>query len=186
MPHLAVFKATLRPRRPIASARARSRRCSGTPRRVRQQAFSEMEQKTTISERQLLTLHRVVSSMNLVGARISVTPDDLLSPTEMLDLSGGSVSRFVRCRSRRLSWRSRRTHNRDDDEHIATLSARRPAAEQSREFHAAHSPIEVGLLALAQLALVLDQRRLLTDIECKVLDCAAEDLRSTRQRHYGG
>ena len=45
-----------------------------------------MEQKTTISERQLLALHRVVSSMNLVGARISVTPEDLLSPTEMVDL----------------------------------------------------------------------------------------------------
>jgi DNA-binding CsgD family transcriptional regulator len=36
--------------------------------------------------------------------------------------------------------------------------------------------IEVGVLALAQPALVLEQRRLLTDIECKVLDCAASGL----------
>jgi hypothetical protein len=41
---------------------------------------------TTISERQLMALYRVVSSMNLVGARISVTADDLLSPMEMVDL----------------------------------------------------------------------------------------------------
>jgi hypothetical protein len=49
-------------------------------------ALPEMEQKTTISERQLLALYRVVSSMNLVGARISVAADDLLSPTEMAEL----------------------------------------------------------------------------------------------------
>jgi DNA-binding NarL/FixJ family response regulator len=36
--------------------------------------------------------------------------------------------------------------------------------------------IEVGVLALAQLALDLEKRRLLTDIECKVLDCAAAGL----------
>jgi hypothetical protein len=41
---------------------------------------------TTISERQLTALYRVVSSMNLVGARISVAADDLLSPMEMVDL----------------------------------------------------------------------------------------------------
>jgi hypothetical protein len=41
---------------------------------------------TTISERQLMALYRVVSSMNLVGARISVAADDLLSPMEMVDL----------------------------------------------------------------------------------------------------
>lgn len=45
-----------------------------------------MEQKTTISERQLIALYRVVSSMNLVGARISVAADDLLSPMEMAQL----------------------------------------------------------------------------------------------------
>ena len=45
-----------------------------------------MEQKTTISERQLIALYRVVSSMNLVGARISVAADDLLSPMEMAEL----------------------------------------------------------------------------------------------------
>jgi hypothetical protein len=45
-----------------------------------------MEQKTTISERQLLALHRVVSSMNPVGARISVAAEDLLSPMEMVEL----------------------------------------------------------------------------------------------------
>jgi hypothetical protein len=49
-------------------------------------AFSEMEQRTTISERQLMALFRVVSSMNLVGARISVAADDLLSPVEMIEL----------------------------------------------------------------------------------------------------
>jgi DNA-binding NarL/FixJ family response regulator len=35
--------------------------------------------------------------------------------------------------------------------------------------------IEVGVLALAQW-LTLGERKLLTDIECKVLDCAAEGL----------
>jgi len=45
-----------------------------------------MGQKTTISERQLIALYRVVSSMNLVGARISVAADDLLSPMEMAQL----------------------------------------------------------------------------------------------------
>jgi hypothetical protein len=45
-----------------------------------------MEQQTTISERQLMALYRVVSSMNLVGARISVAADDLLSPMEMVEL----------------------------------------------------------------------------------------------------
>jgi hypothetical protein len=49
-------------------------------------AFSEMEQETTISERQPLALDRVLSSMNLVGARISVAADDQLSPTEMAEL----------------------------------------------------------------------------------------------------
>jgi hypothetical protein len=33
-----------------------------------------------------MALYRVVSSMNLVGARISVAADDLLSPMEMVDL----------------------------------------------------------------------------------------------------
>jgi DNA-binding CsgD family transcriptional regulator len=33
-----------------------------------------------------------------------------------------------------------------------------------------------GVLAVAQLALIHEERRLLTDIECKVLDCAAEGL----------
>jgi hypothetical protein len=45
-----------------------------------------MKQRTTISERQLMALYRVVSSMNLVGARISVAADDLLSPVEMVEL----------------------------------------------------------------------------------------------------
>jgi DNA-binding NarL/FixJ family response regulator len=36
--------------------------------------------------------------------------------------------------------------------------------------------IGVGVLAVAQLALILEERRLLTEIECKVLDCAAEGL----------
>lgn len=41
---------------------------------------------TTISERQLTALYRVVCSMNLVGAKISVSPDELLSAAEMKDL----------------------------------------------------------------------------------------------------
>jgi hypothetical protein len=45
-----------------------------------------MKQKTTISERQLMALYRVVSSMNLVGAQISVAANDLLSPMEMVEL----------------------------------------------------------------------------------------------------
>jgi DNA-binding NarL/FixJ family response regulator len=37
--------------------------------------------------------------------------------------------------------------------------------------------IGVGVLAVARLALILDEeRRLLTEIECKVLDCAAEGM----------
>jgi DNA-binding CsgD family transcriptional regulator len=36
--------------------------------------------------------------------------------------------------------------------------------------------IEVGVRALAQLTVVLEERRLLTDVECKVLDCAAAGL----------
>jgi hypothetical protein len=33
-----------------------------------------------------MAVFRVVSSMNLVGARISVAADDLLSPVEMIEL----------------------------------------------------------------------------------------------------
>jgi DNA-binding NarL/FixJ family response regulator len=33
--------------------------------------------------------------------------------------------------------------------------------------------LELGVLALAQWRVTLDERKLLTDIECKVLDCAA-------------
>jgi DNA-binding NarL/FixJ family response regulator len=37
--------------------------------------------------------------------------------------------------------------------------------------------LEVGVLVLAtQWRLILDERKLLTDIECKVLDCAAEGM----------
>lgn len=39
-----------------------------------------------ITARQLLALQRVVRSMNLVGARISVTPDDVLTESEMTNL----------------------------------------------------------------------------------------------------
>jgi DNA-binding NarL/FixJ family response regulator len=36
--------------------------------------------------------------------------------------------------------------------------------------------IEMGVLALAQSSVILNERKLLTDIECKVLDCAAEGM----------
>ena len=35
---------------------------------------------------------------------------------------------------------------------------------------------EVGILAVAQWALTASERKLLTDVECKVLDCAAEGM----------
>lgn len=50
--------------------------------------LSRHQQKTTISERQLTALYRVVCSMNLVGARISVAPDELLTSAEMRELEG--------------------------------------------------------------------------------------------------
>jgi DNA-binding NarL/FixJ family response regulator len=36
--------------------------------------------------------------------------------------------------------------------------------------------LELGVLVLAQWRVTLDERKLLTDIECKVLDCAAEGM----------
>jgi hypothetical protein len=86
LPHLAVLKVTLRPRRSIASEGAHAR-CSGKHRGVPICGGSlRWSQKTTISERQAGAPYRVVSSMNPVGARICVAADDLLSPVEMVDL----------------------------------------------------------------------------------------------------
>jgi DNA-binding NarL/FixJ family response regulator len=36
--------------------------------------------------------------------------------------------------------------------------------------------LELGVLVLAQWRVIVDERKLLTDIECKVLDCAAEGM----------
>jgi hypothetical protein len=60
LPHLAVFKVTLRPRRPIASKRTTLTDVGREHRVVNAicVAFFQMEQKTTISERQMLALYR--------------------------------------------------------------------------------------------------------------------------------
>ena len=62
------------------------------------------------------------------------------------------MSRFVRCRSRRLSWRSRRTHNRGmmmrtSPTAFSTSGLLRNSHESSTQLILL---IEVGLLALAQ------------------------------------
>lgn len=53
-----------------------------------------------------------------------------------------------------------------------TLRSRRPTASE------AHVSLfmELGVLALAQWALTVGERKLLTDVECKVLECAAEGM----------